>query len=91
MKARREMLGGYTNPGREFYDVIVRQKNSDTARRNQLRSLTTPSVSDGAAHPVQIDGQLLPGKLRQDGFQVATGPTVSDPIRPSNMSTRESI
>jgi LmbE family N-acetylglucosaminyl deacetylase len=38
MKARREVFGGYTNRGNEFYDVIVRSENAATARRNGLSS-----------------------------------------------------
>jgi LmbE family N-acetylglucosaminyl deacetylase len=33
MRERRKQFGGYTNPGTEFYDVIVREKNRALARR----------------------------------------------------------
>lgn len=32
MRERRKHFGGYTNPGTEFYDVIVRRKNRALAR-----------------------------------------------------------
>ena len=32
MRERRKQFGGYTNPGTEFYDVIVREKNRMLAR-----------------------------------------------------------
>lgn len=32
MRERRKHFGGYTNPGTEFYDVIVREKNFALAR-----------------------------------------------------------
>ena len=32
MRERRKHFGGYTNPGTEFYDVIVREKNRALAR-----------------------------------------------------------
>jgi len=32
MRERRKRFGGYTNPGTEFYDVIVREKNYALAR-----------------------------------------------------------
>lgn len=32
MRERRKQFGGYTNPGNEFYDVIVRKKNRALAR-----------------------------------------------------------
>jgi len=38
MKARREVFGGYTNRGNDFYDVIVRSENAATARRSGLSS-----------------------------------------------------
>jgi hypothetical protein len=33
MRERRKHFGGYTNPGTEFYDVIVREKNRALARQ----------------------------------------------------------
>src|SRR5262249_28546238 len=33
MRERRKHFGGYTNPGTEFYDVIVREKNRVLARQ----------------------------------------------------------
>jgi hypothetical protein len=32
MRERRKHFGGYINPGTEFYDVIVREKNRALAR-----------------------------------------------------------
>jgi LmbE family N-acetylglucosaminyl deacetylase len=36
MRERRKQFGGYTNPGNEFYDVIVREKNRALARDLRL-------------------------------------------------------
>ncbi|HJZ96089.1 MAG TPA: hypothetical protein VKE70_06260, partial [Candidatus Solibacter sp.] len=36
MLARREAFGGYSNPGSEFYDTIVRRHNANVARQLNL-------------------------------------------------------
>jgi hypothetical protein len=33
MRQRRKHFGGYTNPGTQFYDVIVREKNRALSRQ----------------------------------------------------------
>ena len=38
MKSRREVIGGYANRGREFYDTIIRKENAETARHFKLRN-----------------------------------------------------
>ena len=38
MRARRQEFGGYSNPGCEFYDAIVRRKNGDSARELGLQA-----------------------------------------------------
>ena len=37
MKTRRKIIGGYSNKGRDFYDVIIRSKNSADAQKYKLK------------------------------------------------------
>ena len=36
MKARREMIGGYANKGKLFYDTLIRQKNAADAKKYKI-------------------------------------------------------
>ena len=61
MKARREVFGGYTNRGNEFYDVIVRSENAATAR-SQWIILALCRMFSVVRHPwFRIMGKPCPG------------------------------
>lgn len=38
MKSRREIMGGYSNSGKEFYDTIIRKENAENARHFKSRN-----------------------------------------------------